>query len=253
MVAILVCCPAFGLGRVERDILYQVSTLDALMAGLYDGVQSIGELSRHGDFGLGTFDALDGEMVVLDGRFYQVRFDGTTTRVNKRFTTPFACVTFFDKDLTIPLTVPHDWGRIQGVLDGALSSRNAFHAIRIDGTFLFVKTRSVPRQEKPYTRKLAEIAAEQSVFEMRNITGTIVGFFCPYYSKGANLPGFHLHFISQDRTQGGHVLEASLLHGTLFVDETLGFQMSLPSTDSFRRLVIQEADKEAVSVVERGK
>ena len=53
--------------------------MTALLDGIYDGEMTIGELLGKGNFGIGTFDALDGEMIILDGVCYQLRGDGTAT------------------------------------------------------------------------------------------------------------------------------------------------------------------------------
>ncbi|MCP8318695.1 MAG: acetolactate decarboxylase, partial [Candidatus Methylarchaceae archaeon HK01B] len=80
------------------DILFQTSTISALLEGAYDGNMTYGELKKHGDFGLGTFNGLDGEMAGLDGTFYQVKDDGIAYPVDDSIKTPFALVTFFEAD-----------------------------------------------------------------------------------------------------------------------------------------------------------
>lgn len=86
-----------------------------------------------------------------------------------------------------------------------LPSPNIFYALRIEGVFSHVKVRSVPRQEND--RPLVEVAREQPVFEFQDITGTLAGFFTPAFMASLNVSGLHLHFLSADRQQGGHLLE----------------------------------------------
>ncbi len=176
------------------------------MGGLYEGVITYGDLKDYGDFGLGTFEGLDGEMVALDGNFYQIKSDGVAYPVDDDMTSPFACVIFFDADREIPVWKGLNYTQFQDYLEGSTQVKNIFHAVKIEGTFGYVKTRSVPGQEKPYP-PLVKVTANQPTFEFHDIECTIVGFYCPDYVEGLNVPGYHLHFITEDRTAGGHVLE----------------------------------------------
>ena len=194
----------------EPGGLFQVATIDSLLAGAYDGTFSFGELAKHGDFGLGTFHKLDGEMVAIDGRFYQVRVDGTVHPVSAGMTTPFANVTFFQADRQCACQGKMDYAGLKKCLDAALPSPNLFYAVRIDGVFPKVKVRSVPpATSKPYPT-LVEMVKHQKVYEYRQAAGTLVGFYCPAFVKGVNVPGWHLHFIGKERKKGGHLLDADL-------------------------------------------
>jgi len=213
-----------------RETLAQVSTLDALLVGAYGGQITYGELKRFGDFGLGTFDSLDGEMVAVDGDFYQIRYDGKVYPVSDSMTTPFAAVTFFDYDRKIELPEGTDYESLRKIVDGAIPTPNLFYAIRLDGVFSYLKTRSVPPQKKPYP-PLVEVTKEQPEFEFENVTGTIVGFRCPPFVQGINLAGYHLHFLSEDKTGGGHVLVFSLKEGVISLDTTADFYLMLPESN----------------------
>ncbi|MCX5647837.1 MAG: acetolactate decarboxylase [Planctomycetota bacterium] len=219
-------------GTAERDVLFQTATLGALVEGVYDGNLAIGELKKHGDLGLGTFDALDGEMVMLDGRVYRVRADGKAEAVGDEETTPFATVTFFDADHTGSFEGPFDLAHLEEMLDKVLPTKNIPYAVRIEGTFARVKTRSIPRQTKPYPR-LPEVTAKQPTFELENVRGTLVGFRCPQYAKGLNLPGWHLHFLTADRTAGGHVLELVTEKVRFAIDYTFAIHVALPAGGAF--------------------
>ena len=144
------CLGAGALHAAEPRLLFQTSTLQALMAGVYDGDLTYQELARHGDFGLGTFDALDGEMIALDGAFYQIKADGRVYPVAGAMKTPFAEVTFFKADRTHMIEMPMNFQQLLDYVDRLLPSPNLPYAIRIDGVFPSVKTRSIPRQQKPY-------------------------------------------------------------------------------------------------------
>ena len=209
------------------DTVTQVSTIDALLAGVYGGHLSCGELLGHGDLGIGTFRDLDGEMVVSEGRVYQVRADGHVYEPSLELTTPFASVVRFLPDRSQEIEEPTDLDSLKRVVDKAASNQNLFCAIRIKGLFSSMKTRSVPAQHKPYP-PLAEVTERQPVFEMADVTGTIVGFRSPPYVKGINVPGYHLHFLSDDRTCGGHILDFTLETGTVEIDVCNRLFMILP-------------------------
>ncbi|MDY9925768.1 acetolactate decarboxylase [Methanosarcina sp.] len=216
----------------EVDVLYQVSTIDALLQGVYDGVLPLAELETHGDFGIGTFDGLEGEMLALDGNYYQIKTDGIAYPVSGEMTTPFATVTYFEADENFRLEEPANLTELEAFLDLNLPSENLFYAIRVDGNFSYIKARSVPIQEKPYP-KLADAVSTQSVFEFENISGTLVGFRAPEYVKGVNVPGYHLHFITADRSAGGHVLDLEMEDGDAALDTTSAFFMELPASRDF--------------------
>lgn len=218
----------------RTDALYQTSTLNALMEGVYDGTVSVGELKKNGDFGIGTFNALDGEMVGLDGVFYQVKGDGTVLVAADDLLTPFAVVKFFSADKTAGLSGPLDLEGLMRRLDDMLPTRNSFYAVRIEGTFPWIKTRSVAARRKPYPG-LAEAVKDQSVFEFRDIRGTIIGLRCPDFVKGLNMPGYHFHFISADRKSGGHLLGCRMENATVMIDETGDFRLVNPQSEGFRR------------------
>ena len=202
----------------EPDRITQVSVIDALMVGRYDGVMPISELLRHGDFGVGTLDHLDGELIVLDkDSLSKVRGDGAVVEVGPGRSTPFAVVTPFDRDGEFPCPQVAGLAELDARLDGALPQKNNFVAIRIDGRFSSITLRSVRRQEPPY-RPLAEVAKGQSVWTHRDQVGTLVGVRCPDWAGGLNVPGYHWHFLSDDRTIGGHVLDCRVSKGQVRYD-----------------------------------
>jgi acetolactate decarboxylase len=215
----------------DGEVLFQVSTIDALMQGVYDGVVNFTELRQYGDFGIGCFEGIDGEMIALDGEYYQVKDDGVAYPVNDTMTTPFSTVTYFEKDLATNVSAKN-FTELCTALDSLIPSKNHFYAIRIEGTFPYVKTRSIPKQSKPYPL-LKDLAANQSVFEFRTVNGTIVGFYTPEYAEGLNVPGYHLHLITADRTAGGHILDLVLNNSDIFLDITPEFHMVIPSSEDF--------------------
>jgi acetolactate decarboxylase len=214
----------------DKDTLFQVSTINALLNGDYKGAMTFGELKQHGTFGIGTFDGLDGEMIGLEGGFYQIRADGIAYPVLDSMTTPFAVVTVFEADRTVTVNDSMSYEGLQRAVDGLIPDTTIFYAIEINGTFTYIKTRSVPRQKEPYP-PLVEAVKDQAVFEFHDVKGTIVGFWCPDSVRGVNVPGYHLHFITADRKAGGHLLACQLQQGTITIDYTSEFYMVQPQHD----------------------
>lgn len=221
--------------RSEEDQITQVSIANGLMLGRYDGVVSIPEMLRHGDFGLGTLDHLDGEMIVLDGRVYRVRGDGVVDEVGADRSTPFAIVTRFAADGESPCPSVATLAELDARLDDTLPQRNNFLAIRIDGRFASLTLRSVHRQDPPY-RPLAEVAKEQTVWTREDQVGTLVGIRSPLWAGGLNVPGYHWHFLSDDRKTGGHVLDCKLRDGRLRYDVRRDWRIKLDGSAGFNAL-----------------
>lgn len=216
----------------NRDVLFQTSTITALLEGVYDGNMTFGELRRRGDTGIGTFDGLDGEMLGFNGEFYQIKADGLAYPVDDSMKTPFAAVTFFEADKSVFLENFPDYKSLEEYLDGQLPTKNLIYVVKIEGSFSYIKTRSVPRQNKPYP-PLVEVVKNQPLFEFRNVRGTLIGFRLPEFTKGINVPGYHLHFITEDRKGGGHLLECSIEKAKAEIDYTPEFYMTLPEDAQF--------------------
>jgi acetolactate decarboxylase len=232
--------------RPKHSPIYLCAPINALVEGIYEEHIPLTEIKKHGDFGLGTFDKLDGEMVILDGRVYQITADGRVSEVGDGVSTPFACVTFYQAHSTEEIEremaprVFLEW------LLNLMPSYNIFYAIRIRGTFTHVKVRSVPRQTS--YRPLIEVTQDQPVFEFHDMVGTLAGFFTPSFMASLSVPGLHLHFLSRDLQHGGHLLECvprSVRVGLQFIST---LELALPMTLDyltwdFQRDTAQDLDK----------
>ena len=238
-----------GKERLHHSI-FQTSTIEALLEGNYDGDVSFAELEDRGDFGLGTLDALDGEMVALDGVFYQIKADGLAYPIDGRTRTPFAVVTFFEPGLSRRPSAPMDLAGLCARVDRLVGETSTCCAVRVDGRFEYVKTRSVPRQRKPYP-PLVEVVEGQPTFEFRDVTGSLVGFRFPDHAQGLNVTGYHLHFITDDRSAGGHVLSCRLASGDLHVDREADLRLELPSGVGLPTPDQTAAQNETLNRVER--
>ena len=236
---------------IDRETLYQVSTIDALMQGVFGGVLPVGDLKAHGDFGIGTFDALDGEMIVLDGTVYQATADGRILEVPDSLTTPIATVTYFEQDFTIVTSIPMNLSAFDSGMVERLPSRNMVYAVRIHDTFPSMKVRAIPAQSEPYPT-LAEAALDQVVYTYSNTTGTVVGFYGPVFFKGLNVPGFHLHYLSDDLQTGGHILDLTVPAGvTVEYDITPEFTMLLPTSGPFTGVDLSQDLTEELERIEK--
>jgi len=213
--------------RPTTDTITQVSILDALLASRFDGCLSCGELLKHGNLGHGTFHRMDGEMIIVDGVVYQARTDGKVYTPGAGVTTPFATVCHFRPGRTWTIRKPAGLAALKQMIDKKAPNRNAFCAIRIDGFFPILKTQVLPRQSKPYP-PVARVVKACPRFEIKNVSGTIVGARCPPYVRGINDPGYHLHFISDDRTQGGHMLDCVMARGSCSIDICSNHHVILP-------------------------
>ena len=228
----MICCAALLCGcRTPEPRITQVAIIDTLLGGMYDGSATVEQLKSWGTIGIGTMHQLDGEMLVVDGVVYQVKFDGSVNRPADSETIPFATVVNFVPTKVVQLGAIKSFKDFEKEIPQYIANRNVPVAVRFTGTFSRMHTRSVERQKKPY-RPLIEASKNQAEFKFKNITGNMVGFLFPKYVKGMNVPGWHLHFIDKDRRCGGHVLDFSMLNGKLEICEIYDFRAIFPSNSS---------------------
>ncbi|AGA29252.1 acetolactate decarboxylase [Singulisphaera acidiphila] len=217
---------------LDPDQITQVSVINALMLGQYDGQMGIPEMLRYGNFGVGTLDHLDGELIVLDGKAYQVRGDGQVLEVGPDRSTPFVVVTSFDQDGAFPCPPVGSLTDLEAHLNESLAQKNNFVAIRVEARFRSLTLRSVHRQEPPY-KPLAEVAKSQSVWTHENLSGTLVGIRSPAWVDGLNVPGYHWHFLSEDHKIGGHLLDCRVRDGRVRYDICGDWLLKLSESKEF--------------------
>ncbi|HYZ85342.1 MAG TPA: acetolactate decarboxylase [Bryobacteraceae bacterium] len=220
-----------GYFEAAHHTLYQISTATALVEGIYQGAVRVGNLREHGDLGLGTFEDLDGEMMIVDGRCFQARSDGSVREVDDDVLTPFAVVTRFSPEKQIVLDQCDDMGRLNSAFDSLRDSDNVFYALKVDGTFEYVHTRVMCRTQEGVP--LVKAAAVQPEFEFHDVSGTLVGFWTPEYARTLNVPGYHLHFLSDDHSRGGHVLQLRGAKLCLQIQREGNYHVALPETEDF--------------------
>ena len=234
-----------------QHTLYQVSTSTALVEGIYNGGVRISTLREHGDLGLGTFQALDGEMVVVNGHVFQACSDGSVREVADDVLSPFAAVSAFAPDTSITLDTCRNLSDLTAQFDAVRPSDNFFFALKVDGTFDRIHARAMRRTKQGVP--LIHAAAVQPEFEYEHISGSLVGFWTPEYAKTLNVPGYHLHFISADRTRGGHLLECSGKNLRLQIQREGQFHIVLPETDDFMKADLRRDPSEDLAKAEGAK
>jgi acetolactate decarboxylase len=230
---------AWSAPRPGRDVLFQYSLFSALQTGLIEGELTCRDLRKHGDFGIGTFNGLDGEMIVSGGRVYRVSTDGVAREADKATRIPYAAVTFFDREATWTMDGPLDLAELQQRLDALLPSRNLIYAVGIDAACEYAKTRSIPRQTAPGAT-LADALKGQVTFEGRDVTGKIVGFRLPAFLAGVNVTGYHLHFLGDGGAPSGHLLECRFRRAVVTVDLTPEVRLVLPDSPAFRNAELKQ-------------
>lgn len=230
--------------------IFQVSTSGALVKGVYGAATTIADVRRHGDVGLGTFVGLDGEGIMLDGRCWRAGGDGRAMEVRDDVAAPFWVTARFRADRTWALAGASGWTDLCAQLDAMRPSGNIFAAIRIRGTFDHVHAR-VACKARPGA-SLVEATAHQAEFHWAGTTGTLVGFWTPEWARTINVPGFHLHYLSDDRTQAGHVLDVRAAGATAELHAADDLHLVLPANESFLRADLSGDPAAALAKAEGG-
>ena len=222
---------------VKNETINQVALLQSLALGYFDGSITVKKLKTLGDTGIGTFDGLNGEMIVLDGVVYRANADCKINVVDDAETVPFSNVTFFDNDFSLKLKNIADKSELENKLNEIVAKygENSFYMIKIEANFNKILVRSENGQQKPYPT-LVKALENQTEIERENISGTIVGLYCPHFMSSLNNVGWHFHFISSDKKFGGHVLQMNIKSGKVQFDKTDNFSMYLPEKNNFQNL-----------------
>lgn len=253
LLALLSGCATVDTTAQGSDDLYQVSLLNALLLGEYDGFVSVGTLKTFGDTGIGTFHALDGELILLDGTVYQAKVDGSVNQVKDEVLVPFAMATYFEADVADLQSGPiGSIEELKALLDQSIMEKtkdlNCLYVAKVQGTFSSITVRSVPAQQKPYQR-LSVIASTQKEYTYEQVEGTIVAFRCPDYVTGINLPQWHLHFLSSDTSKGGHVLLLEGPETIMKIGVMRNYHIQFPASETFATMDIDhDLTQEALSV-----
>jgi acetolactate decarboxylase len=208
--------------------LYQFSVLETLNLANYDGGIGIRQLLKHGDFGVGTYSGLNGEMIVLDGKPYRADETGTIHLMKGQDATPFACVTHFRPTRKLSFPTVRSLQTLQADIQKYFLPGIPY-AIRVTGLCSVLKARSFPAQVSPY-RPLPDLIPTQRTFEWRDRRATLVGFFMPSYVGKVNAPGFHFHTVTEDKKNGGHTLDAEIQDATVEMMPIDRYEVEFPKS-----------------------
>jgi len=211
----------------DKDTLFQLAAFNTFSTGKYAGVMPYSELEKHGDFGIGTLDGLDGEMIALNGEFYHIPSNRPPIKVEPTQTAPYATVTYFEADRTYTVS-DLNYTQLKSYLDEQLgTSGDVIYAIKVSGSYDYALTRSPQKQVEPY-QNITEALKTQAIFNMSQFSGTAVGFWFPASMDGVDYAGYHLHLITDDRTAGGHLLDCIINNATVEVDIINSYRLILP-------------------------
>lgn len=235
--------------------MYQVSTLQALAMGYNKAVITVGELLRHGDTGLGTFEGVDGEMIVVDGVCYRATVDGSVVLAPPEQGVPFSSVSRLRGERAFPLEAVGSIEALKETLTLRIEEDfglNSMHMVRIDGRFERVCARSESGQYTQHVTLKEMLEGNQQDFFFDDVDGTLVCVHYPDYMDGINAPGWHLHFLSADRKRGGHVFDCKLLSAQARLDKISRIEMQLPDSPAFDTYALKDASQDEIRQVEQG-
>ncbi|MBB2976489.1 acetolactate decarboxylase [Microbacterium endophyticum] len=228
----------------------QFAVLDALLAGAYESGVAVSRVRQRGDFGIGCCEHLGGEVIILDGDVFECTVDEAPDRMRDEQILPFVDVCHFASP-TVREVAGSDLAEFTRSVESALLSRNLFHAVRADGVFASVLVRVTQRQEHPY-RPLAEVTNGQIETLLTDVRGTLVGFWAPTIYQGITVAGLHIHFLADDRSVGGHVLDVTVDQAELGIAAYARFDLHLPSDDHFLRTELTHDEDHRIVTVEGG-
>lgn len=243
------------IGGTEQ-CMYQVSTLQALAMGYNSAVVTVEELLRHGDTGLGTFEGVDGEMILADGICFRAMADGCVRPADPGTGVPFASLSRLVGWRSFSLEAVPDIEALKSILTLSIEETfglNSMHMVRIDGYFdrLCARSETGMLTQHVTLKEMLEINQRDFVFEKLN--GTLVCVYYPDYMDGINAPGWHIHFLSEDRTKGGHVFDLSLKSAQAKMDKISRIEIRLPNSASFDTYSLKGVSRDEIREVEQGK
>ncbi len=225
----------------KPDSFYHYNIWLAFVNKIYDGTLSAKELKTKGDIALGSYNALDGELIMLDGVLYQITEDGIMHKPGDEAKIAYTNATFFESDQSFDLNAIPNYDSLRQRINRKLPTTNIFYAFKIHGKFNHMKCGGLHKQDKPYATGLDVLIPKRPVFERENVEGTMVGFYCPDLVGDISVPGYHLHFISDDEQFGGHVMEFNADHLSVALDHIWEYHFVLPQTDEYKKVTFEKA------------
>ncbi|MGB5392664.1 MAG: acetolactate decarboxylase [Lutimonas sp.] len=223
-------------GQYRSDVFYHYSIWWAFVNKVFEGDITAGELKAKGDLALGSYNLLDGELIMLDGILYQAKENGEVVHPNDSIKIAYANAAFFDQDGIFNILKADNYDCLRDSIHAQLPSKNYFYAFKIKGDFIKMTCGGLHKQEAPFEKGLDVLIPARPVFERKNFKGTMVGFYCPEFIGNINVSGFHLHFVSDDGKFAGHVMEFEAENLTIEFDEMTEYQFVLPHTEAYENV-----------------
>jgi acetolactate decarboxylase len=227
-------------GTEKSDGFYHYSIWAALVNKVFDGTLTAKEAKTKGDIGLGTYNGADGELIMIEGVLYQVPSSGEVKLVDDSMHIPYLNATFFDKELSFEVKDRINYDSLRKLIQQHFPSRNYFYGFKIHGEFDSLKLGSLYKQHQPYPEGLDSLMPKRPTFKHASVTGTMVGFYCPDFIGDINVAGFHLHFLSDDKKTGGHVMEFTGKNFDVGMDKLTSYEFVLPETADFQKVNLEK-------------
>ena len=218
--------------------IYQTSPISALVNGFDNDSFTVAEIKKHGDFGLGTFNGVNGEMIILNGKVYRADYTGKISMPDNSWQSPFVTEIYFHADTSITLKDTLSFSSLENFINKIFPSKNIICAIKIEGLFKYVQYRSEKKQTAAYSN-IVDVIKQQFIYNMSNINGTMVGFYYPDYLKDVNAAGYHFHFLSLDKKLGGHVLNLMTKNIKIQIEYADNLDMRVPKAAGFYKIKLQ--------------
>ncbi len=217
--------------------IYQISTMNAIHAGVFDAHFPYKEVMKQGTLGVGFVHNLKGEMIAVDGHYYHLHTSGKAEVLDPDETCPFARVVPFNPETHFVMRKEKGFASVTRRIMQQFPSHNTLYAIKIQGIFPRVKLRVLREMKPPYT-KLEEAKKDQNEFTLYDVKGTVVGFFTPQFLTSVYDSEFNFSFISSDFKTGGHVLDMSVENVNVLIQPIYKTELILPHHLTFQQAPI---------------
>lgn len=225
----------------DKDTFFQYNIWWGFVNKIFQGNLTVKEMKERGDIGLGSYDLLDGELVMLDGISYRFRDDGSVAVADDDDKVIYVNAGFFEPEMTFEITEQINYDRLREIINLKLPTLNQFYSFKISGEFDYMKCGGLDKQEKPFRDGLDVLIPNRPIFEQSDFTGTIVGFYCPEFIGNINVAGYHIHAVSEEKDFGGHVMEFQSKSLKVEIDPMLNYHFQLVDSEDFMNV---QLDKE---------
>ncbi|MEE3449813.1 MAG: acetolactate decarboxylase [Acutalibacteraceae bacterium] len=235
--------------------MYQISTLQALAMGHTRSVIDVAELKKHGNTGLGTYEGVNGEMIVVDGQCFRAKDNGSVVPADDDMGVPFASICNFAGSIHFDIKEMCSIEDVKTLLNikiEELFGLNSMHMVKIDGEFDEIDARSEEEYHAIHVSLKDMLQKTQRSFRFDRLSGTLVCVYYPDFMDGINVSGWHIHFISDDRQKGGHVFELKMTSGHAQLDKISTIEIKLPTDPVFDTYSLKEASDDDIKKVEQG-